>query len=260
MGTHGFDTPGKPEIKMRYAIECLQVSLGYADIPRVTGLDCRIPGGAAIAVIGPNGSGKSTILHGFLGLSELQAGEISVLGTSPVKARSQTGLLPQVESTDRELPLTLTQVVRMGLYARLGAFKRVGRDGSATVTAALDRVGLRSYGKRLFGELSGGQQQRGMLARALVAEPKLLLLDEPFNGLDRENRDTLLSLMSDFRAEGRTIIVSTHDLEIAREACSHVLLLESGQKTDDPGRVVFFGTVEDAAQRALLLPADCTAC
>ncbi|MFC6235929.1 ATP-binding cassette domain-containing protein, partial [Leucobacter soli] len=107
-------------------------------------------------------------------------------------------------------------------------------------------VGLAGVAGRRFDELSGGQQQRGILARALVSNPRLLLLDEPFNGLDRENRDTLLELLGELRAEGRTIIVSTHDLEIAQKACTHVLLLSAGHSHDQPGHPAGFGPIGEA--------------
>lgn len=203
-------------------------AFGYAGISRVAGLTLDIVAGSAVALIGPNGSGKSTLLRGILGLAELTAGEVEVLGTTPLRARRDIGTLPQSDTRDASLPLSLRQVVGMGLYRELGPVRPFGHRGGAAVNAALDRVGLASLAGRRFGELSGGQQQRGILARALVANPRLLLLDEPFNGLDRENRDTLLALVRELRAEGRTLIISTHDLEIAQEACTHVLLLATG--------------------------------
>ncbi|PRI11130.1 metal ABC transporter ATP-binding protein [Leucobacter massiliensis] len=221
-------------------------AFGYAGITRVEGLTLTLDEGAALALIGPNGSGKSTLLRGILGLAQLTAGEARVLGMSPEHARSHIGSLPQADTRDASLPVTLRQVVTMGLYRSRGALRPIGREGRAAVTRALERVGLAAFAGRRFGELSGGQQQRGILARALVSDPRLLLLDEPFNGLDRENREALLRLVRELRAEGRTVIVSTHDLEIAQAACTHVLLLATGHAPGEPGHPAAFGPLDEA--------------
>lgn len=228
------------------ALELRDAAFGYAGTTRVDDLTLTLPAGAALALIGPNGSGKSTLLRGILGLAELTAGSISVLGAAPDRARRRVGSLPQADTRDTTLPVTLRQVVTMGLYRSRGALRPIGGAGRAAVSAALDRVGLAAFAGRRFGELSGGQQQRGILARALVSDPKLLLLDEPFNGLDQENRDVLLQLVSELRSEGRSIVVSTHDLEIAQEACTHVLLLASGHEPNEPGHPAGFGPLDEA--------------
>lgn len=228
------------------ALSLKGAAFGYAGITRVERLTLDVPRGSAVALIGPNGSGKSTLLRGILGLADLTHGSIEVLGETPAKARRHIGSLPQADSRDTTLPVTLRQAITMGLYRSLGPLGRVGRSGRAAVADALERVGLTSYAGRRFGELSGGQQQRGILARALVSNPQLLLLDEPFNGLDRENRDALLELVRGLRDEGRTVLVSTHDLEIAQAACSHVLLLAGGHEPGQPGHPAGFGTVHDA--------------
>lgn len=221
-------------------------AFGYNGTARVERLTLEVPAGAAVALIGPNGSGKSTLLRGILGLADLTAGSVRVLGETPDRARKRIGSLPQADTRDAALPITLRQVVTMGLYRSRGALRPIGRAGRGAVADALERVGLSAWASHRFGELSGGQQQRGILARALVSDPQLLLLDEPFNGLDRENRDVLLRLVRELRAEGRTIIVSTHDLEIAQEACSHALLLASGHHPNQPGHPAAFGSVDEA--------------
>ncbi len=231
---------------MTAAISFTAAAFGYRGQSRVADLSFEIPSGAAVALIGPNGSGKSTLLRGVLGLAELTAGSVQVLGTSPTRARPGVASLPQSDARDVTLPVTLRQVVTMGLYRSLGSFGLVGRAGRVAVGEALERVGLADFAARRFGELSGGQQQRAILARALVSQPRLLLLDEPFNGLDRQNRDVLLGLVRELREEGRTILVSTHDLEIARAACSHVLLLASGHEPGEPGHPAGFGTIDEA--------------
>ncbi|GAA1619231.1 ATP-binding cassette domain-containing protein [Leucobacter chromiireducens] len=231
---------------MTAALTLTDAAFGYAGTTRVDELTLSLPAGAALALIGPNGSGKSTLLRGILGLADLTAGSVSVLGTSPDRARRLVGSLPQADTRDTTLPVTLRQVVTMGLYRARGSMRPIGRAGRAAVADALERVGLAGFAGRRFGELSGGQQQRGILARALVSDPQLLLLDEPFNGLDRENREVLLQLVRELRAEGRSIVVSTHDLEIAQEACTHVLLLASGHSPNEPGHPAGFGPLDEA--------------
>jgi len=226
------------------ALRLRGAAFGYGGRSRVSGLSLDIEAGSAVALIGPNGSGKSTLLRGILGLAERTAGEFEVLGGDPARALTQIGSLPQADTRDVSLPLSLKQVVGMGLYRRLGPVRPFGSAGRDAVRKVIARVGLSAMANRRFGELSGGQQQRGILARALVSDPQLLLLDEPFNGLDRENRDMLLVLLRDLRDEGRTVIVSTHDLEIAREACTHVLLLAVGHETDQPGHSAGFGPID----------------
>ncbi|MGO3146727.1 MAG: metal ABC transporter ATP-binding protein [Leucobacter sp.] len=221
-------------------------AFGYAGETRVEHLNLVVPRGAAVALIGPNGSGKSTLLRGMLGLAELTSGEVRVLGGTPESARRLVGTLPQSDARDTSLPVTVRRVVTMGLYRTTGALGRIGKRGREAVDRVIERVGLSHFADTLFGELSGGQQQRVILARALVADPQLLLLDEPFNGLDRENREMLLDLVRQQRDEGRTVIVSTHDLEIAKRACTHVLLLASGHQPGQPGHPTAFGPLDEA--------------
>lgn len=200
--------------------------------------------GQALALIGPNGAGKSTFLKGVLGLIPAVSGHIDVLGQSPRQASARIGYMPQSDEIDPEFPVTLRQVVMMGRYRGLGPFRWPGKRDREAVNAALERVGLAEHATAHFGSLSGGQQQRGMLARAIVSEPSLLLLDEPFNGLDRTNREALLELLRELRAGGASIIVSTHDFEIATEACTHVLMLNRCQ--------IGFGPIESTLTSELL--------
>lgn len=231
---------------MTAAITLEGAAFGYGGVTRVEDLTLEVPVGAAVALIGPNGSGKSTLLRGLLGLADRTAGSVRVLGEAPERARSRVGTLPQADTRDTTLPISLRQAVTMGLYRSRGPISPIGREGRQAVSHALERVGLAKFASRRFGELSGGQQQRGILARALVSNPQLLLLDEPFNGLDRENRDTLLELVRELTAEGRTVVVSTHDLEIAQQACTHALLLASGHHPNQPGHPASFGRVDEA--------------
>lgn len=220
------------------AVDLVDASFGYDSVIALSGVTASIHHGDSVAIIGPNGSGKSTLLKGLLGLVECVSGSLTVLGEPAGHAKGRIGYLPQSSQRQTDLPLTVTQVVAMGLYRQLGALRPIGGDGKRRIQKALARVGLEHLARSQFGELSGGQQQRVILARALVSDPELLLFDEPFNGLDQPNRDALLNTMNELRATGVTILVSTHDLELARVAASHVMLVNK--------ELIAFGPVEQA--------------
>lgn len=190
----------------------------------------HIDPGQAVALIGPNGSGKSTMLKGVLGVIPLVDGEMTVF--RPKKGRGQSGrigYLPQDDDIDADFPITLRQVVMMGRYRRLGWFRFPSADDRQAVADALEVTGLSSRANDRFGTLSGGQQQRGLLARALATKPSLLLLDEPFNALDQPNRDALITTLNDLKSRGVGILLTTHDLDLAREVCDSVLLVNGTQ-------------------------------
>lgn len=210
-------------------LELKEASFGYGGKTAVESVTAKIFAGDAVALIGPNGSGKSTLLKGILGIAEQTGGELFVLGLPAAKAISQIGYLPQSSHWDADIPVTVEQVVGMGLYRKLGPFQRIGREKRQQIREALAEVGLAHRAKVLFGELSGGQQQRVILARSLVNHPDIILLDEPFNGLDQPNRDALLETVKQLRNSGTAILISTHDLDLAREACTHVMLLNRTQ-------------------------------
>ncbi|KAB1644550.1 MULTISPECIES: metal ABC transporter ATP-binding protein [unclassified Pseudoclavibacter] len=219
------------------------VDLGYdsttAALADVDGTLCE---GQALALIGPNGSGKSTLLKGVLGLIRVQHGSITVLGRRPAEAREDVGYLPQTTDIDAAFPVTVRQVVAMGRYRRqtgraFGWVRRASAADRAVIEHSLDRVGLTGLASRRFGLLSGGQQQRVLLARALAGDPRILLLDEPFNGLDETNRTALERILETLLADGLSVVLSTHDIGLARVVCSHVAVLA--------GRQVAFGPIDE---------------
>lgn len=199
----------------------------------VSGLTFDLRPGEAMALIGPNGAGKSTLLNGLLGLVPRTAGEVAFAG-APYAAPGMIGLLPQSVELDPDFPISVRQVVMQGRYRRLGLFRWPGRRDGEAVRAALETVGLADLASRRFGDLSGGQRQRGLLARALASEPRLLLLDEPFNGLDQQNRDALVATLRTLKQRGVAVLVSTHDLELARRVCDSVVLVNGGQLAHGP--------------------------
>ena len=193
----------------------------------VEGITLEVMPGEAVALIGPNGAGKSTLLAGILGTVRHRAARFDVPG-----GRGEIGVLPQHQHFDREFPVTLRQVVMMGRLSKRSVLwpSRADRDA---VAAALETVGLTDRAGRRFGELSGGQRQRGLLARALASGPRLLLLDEPFNGLDTRSRERLLQIVELLKSEGVAMIITTHDFDLARAVTERTLLLNREQVAFD---------------------------
>lgn len=198
-------------------------SFNYNGKPALAGVSFDVHAGEAVSLIGPNGAGKSTLLAGVLGTVRHRAARFVV----PTKPGS-VGLLPQHQGVDRDFPVSLEQVVMMGRVPKRG-FLWPSRDDRHAVREALATVGLTEQRKQRFGELSGGQRQRGLLARAIAAGPSLLLLDEPFNGLDSESRDTLLDIVRRLKVEGVAMIITTHDLDLAKSATEKTLLVNGEQ-------------------------------
>ena len=206
-------------------------TLGYAHAPALTGLTLDVFGGQALALVGPNGGGKTTLMRGIVGGCSILSGTVEVEAT-------RIGLVPQSADLDLTFPVSATEVVTMGLIAEAGWGRRINADMRERVSAALERVNLSDRASHRFGTLSGGQRQRVLVARALVARPELVMMDEPFNGLDAPSRDIITGLIADLTADGVGVIVSTHDLSLARDVCSQACVLAS--------RLVALGPVDEA--------------
>ncbi len=201
----------------------------------VTGV---VPAGGSLALIGPNGAGKSTLIKAILGIAPVVGGRVEVLGTTPAKARSSVAYVPQADDLDREFPVSVLQVVLMGRYRRIGWVRRPNAAHRRAALVALAEVGLADRADERFGILSGGQRQRVLLARAVAQEARLLLLDEPFNGVDATTTEALLGVLARLRADGVAVVMSTHDLTVAHLACDDVCLLNRHQ--------VAFGSIAHA--------------
>ena len=206
-------------------LELNGVTVAYAHDPVLEGVDGRVGAGETVALIGPNGAGKSTLIKAVLGLVPVADGTIAVLGRSPAAARRHVAYVPQADTLDADFPISVGQVVLMGRYRHAGWLRRPGRADRAIAADALDRVGLADRSRDRFGTLSGGQRQRVLLARAIAQQPRLLLLDEPFNGVDVVSQDALLEALAGLKATGTASIISTHDLALAHLACDAVCLL-----------------------------------
>jgi ABC-type Mn2+/Zn2+ transport system ATPase subunit len=219
------------------AIELRGVSVGYRGQPALEEVNLTVPAGSMLAIVGPNGGGKSTLLKLLLGLLTPWGGSVTVLGADPVAARANVGYVPQTGSGDWGFPATVGEVVMMGRYRRLGWFRRPGRADWAAVHEALEQVGMSARRDRQVGELSGGQQQRVFFARALVQEPRLLLLDEPLAGVDALTERDIYQLLHDLSNRGVTVLFTTHNLSTVAEQFDLVAFVNR--------RIVAFGRPGD---------------
>ena len=219
------------------------VELRYGSHVAISTSDFTIPSGGTTAVIGPNGSGKSTVLAAIAGVHKPTSGSVTVLGTTPERARSQVAFVPQSTKVNEALPVTVREVVMMGRYPSLGLLRRFTPTDRAAVEAAMDRLDLMGLASRHVSELSGGQRQRVFIAQGLAQDRKLLLLDEPMTALDATSASIVDAVIRSERNEGRTVVLTTHDLAEA-ERCDHVLLVR--------GRVVSEGTPAHVLTAAVL--------
>jgi manganese/iron transport system ATP-binding protein len=211
------------------ALVMRQAAVAYGRTPVLEGVDGVVEAGESVALIGPNGAGKSTLLKAILGLVPVVRGSITVLGGPPAASRRQVAYVPQADTLDAEFPVTAGQVVLMGRYPGVGWVRRPGRADRQAATDALAEVGLADHARERFGTLSGGQRQRVLLARAIAQRARLLLLDEPFNGIDAASEELLLAALRRLREDGAAVVVSTHDLALAHLFCDEVCLLNRHQ-------------------------------
>ncbi len=199
----------------------------------------EIPTGTITALVGVNGAGKSTLFKAIMGFVPTAKGEISVLGM-PVKEALRKNIVayvPQAEEVDWSFPVLVEDVVMMGRYGHMGFLRRPSQADHKAVTAALERVNMVDYRFRQIGELSGGQRKRVFLARALAQEGKVILLDEPFTGVDVKTEDAIIALLREMRDEGRVMLVSTHNLGSVPEFCDRTILVKE--------TVLAFGPTEE---------------
>ena len=190
--------------------------------------------GELVGLIGPNGAGKTTLLRAVLGLVPMTKGSAAVAGRPVRSDRSRIGYVPQRHQFAWEFPISVESAVMTGLTGRLGLLRWPRQAAWRAVLAAIERVGLWELRRVPVGELSGGQRQRVLVARALALEPAVLLLDEPFNGLDMTTQRVLGALFDEFAAEGRCVLMSTHDILGAFDRCSRLLLLNRVLVADAP--------------------------
>ncbi|WP_348766771.1 zinc ABC transporter ATP-binding protein AztA [uncultured Salinisphaera sp.] len=202
-------------------IQLENLTLSYRRHPAVHHLSGRFAPGSLTAVVGPNGAGKSTLLKGLMGALRVDDGRIRLSGI----ARRDIAYLPQQSELDRNFPMQVLDLVSLGLWGRLGAFRRVAGRDLERALAALAAVGLEGFETRAIGTLSGGQLQRALFARMLLQDARVLLLDEPFTAIDARTTADLVALIERWHAEQRTVVVVLHDLELVRRHMPDTLLI-----------------------------------
>lgn len=207
-------------------LEFHDVTVAYGRRPVLWNVDLTVPGACLFGIIGPNGAGKSTLLKAALGLVPLAGGEVRILGAPLEQVRARVGYVPQRESVDWDFPVTVTDVVLMGTYARLGWLRRPGPRERSLAAECLDRVGLADVADRQIGRLSGGQQQRVFLARALAQQADVYFLDEPMAGVDARSQERIFRVLAELRAEGRLVVIVHHDLRSAGDWFDAVALID----------------------------------
>ena len=188
------------------AIEIRNLTVAYGENIALENLNLDVETGSLMALVGPNGAGKSTLIKTILKFLKQITGEIKINGKT-------LAYVPQRNSVDWDFPTTLFDVVEMGCYGRVGFFKRVSKEEKQKVLKAIEQVGMLDFKDRQISELSGGQQQRAFIARALVQEADIYLMDEPFQGVDSTTEKSIVDILKKLKSEGKTLIVVHHDLQ-----------------------------------------------
>ncbi|QDT09790.1 metal ABC transporter ATP-binding protein [Planctomycetes bacterium K23_9] len=213
------------------------LTVAYHRKPVIWDVGFDLPAGQLIGVVGPNGAGKSTLLKAIMDLIPRASGRVRVFGDTYAHNRKRVGYVPQRESVDWQFPVSALDVVTMGLYDDIGWFFPVRKKHRARALEALDRVGIADLANRQISQLSGGQQQRTFLARALVQDADLYLMDEPFAAVDAATERAIVEILRDLKKREKTAVVIHHDLQTVPEYFDHVILLNM--------RVVSHGPVSE---------------
>ena len=224
--------------KIEARLELENVTVAYNGMLAIEELTFQVPHGARVAVVGPNGAGKSTLFKVLVGLMPVRSGQIHIHGLPLGDHLDCVAYVPQREEVDWRFPVSVADVVMMGRYGRQGWLRRSSQEDHLVVGRCLEQMGIADLAERPIGELSGGQQQRVFLARALAQEPHILLMDEPFTGVDAPTQEATLALLDHLHQHEVTALVSTHDLNLAAMRFDRVLLLNR--------RLVAYGTPEEA--------------
>lgn len=219
------------------ALSVDDLTVAYHRKPVIWDIEFQIPKGKLVGVVGPNGAGKSTLLKAIMDLIPRASGRVEVFGEPYEQSRGRVGYVPQRESVDWDFPIDALDVVTMGLYRRLGWCLPVRRRHREAAREALGRVGIADLADRQISQLSGGQQQRTFLARALVQDADLYLMDEPLAAVDAATEATIVDLLKQMQRDGKTAVVIHHDLQTVADYFDHVVLLNM--------RVVAAGRTED---------------
>ncbi len=213
------------------------LTVAYHRKPVIWDVGFEIPPGKLVGIVGPNGAGKSTLIKAIMGLIPKASGRVQIFGKPYQKNRHRVGYVPQRESVDWDFPVDALDVVTMGLYKEIGWCLPVRKKHRVRAMEALDRVGIADYAHRQISQLSGGQQQRTFLARALVQNADLYLMDEPFAAVDAATEKAIVQILQEMKQDGKTALVIHHDLQTVPEYFDYVILLNM--------RVIDHGLTED---------------
>lgn len=226
---------------MPAAIEISNVSVRYHEKLVLENATATVPKGAICGLVGMNGAGKSTLFKAIMNAVPLQKGSVRLEGKT-VKAAQKKGIVayvPQTEMIDWNFPVSVEDVVMMGRYGFMNIFRRAGEKDRVQVKKALERVRLSEYAARQVGQLSGGQKKRVFVARALAQGASILLLDEPFAGVDAKTEASLVELLKELQKQGVTILIAAHDLSTIGSYCNHIILLKKTIVASGPTKKVF---------------------
>jgi manganese/zinc/iron transport system ATP- binding protein len=206
-------------------IQVADLTVAYQRKPVLWEISLEIPKGALVGLVGPNGAGKSTLLKAMLNMVSQVSGEITLEGLPILDQRDKIAYVPQRESVDWDFPASVLDVVTMGLYRKIGWFMPVRKQHKQLALQALEQVGIADLANRQISQLSGGQQQRTFLARALVQNADLYLMDEPFAAVDAATEQSIVSVLRSMQSNGKTMLVVHHDLHTVPEYFDYLILL-----------------------------------
>ena len=225
--------------QLPYSLEVHDLTVAYGAKPVLWDIDLALPRAQLIAIVGPNGAGKSTLLKSLVGLIQPLSGGVHFhdMEIKNGKFANKVAYVPQSSSVDWDFPATVLDVAIMGRYGHLGWFRRPGAQDRDLALKTLAQVGMQEYASRQISQLSGGQQQRVFLARALLQDAELYLMDEPFKGVDAQTERSIVSLLKGLKDQGKTVVVVHHDLQTVSEYFDWVTLINQ--------RIIANGTVAE---------------
>ena len=226
------------------AIEVSRLTVSYGPVPALLDISVAIDSGKLVGVIGPNGSGKSTLIKAILGFVKPDVGEVKLFGQDASMAKGRVAYVPQRGAVDWDFPITVREVAAMGRYGKRRWWQDLTKKDYQLANEALAKVRMGEFARRQIGQLSGGQQQRVFMARALAQDADILLLDEPFAGVDAATEGAILDVLKETKQQGKTVVVVHHDLATAAEYFDQVILLKQ--------RLFGFGTPQQVLDPRLL--------
>lgn len=227
-----------PETKA-LALEVHDLTVAFDRKPVLWDIDLAIPQGKIVGIVGPNGAGKSTLIKSIMGLLPLSSGFAKLFDQTLDEVRHKISYVPQRESVDWDFPASVMDVVLMGRYSKLGLFKRPRKADRDVALDCLKKVGMEAFANRQISQLSGGQQQRTFLARALAQQADLYFMDEPFAGVDAATEKTIINLLREMAASGKTVIVVHHDLQSVTSYFDWVVMLNTRLVASGPALETF---------------------